>query len=179
MREANVAPAPQMDLIGSKYVAKGTVTVRLAPSNDAEIATTLANGSTIWAVGKVRNQPWVMVAKKGKSIGYVPAASVAPAPAPAVQTVSAKPAQSPAAKTTQAAAAQPAAAQTAAAPFDLDAAPVRTPADLDALAPTEKADVVVASVTCRDIKTTATAKGETATSTRTACKSPDGSWELN
>ncbi|MGE5516200.1 MAG: glycine zipper domain-containing protein [Bacteroidota bacterium] len=175
VREANVAPAPQLDLIGAKYVAKAGATVRLSPSNDAEVATTLANGSTVWAVGKVRNQPWIMVAKKGKSIGYVPAASLAPA----VQTAAAKPSQ-PTPRATQASApAQPAAAETAAAPFDLDAAPVRTPADLDALAPTEKADVVVASVTCRDIRTTASAKGETATSTQTACKSPDGSWELN
>lgn len=179
VREANVAPAPQLDLIGAKYVAKGAATVRLSPSNDAEVATTLANGSTVWAVGKVRNQPWIMVAKKGKSIGYVSAASLAPAPAPAVQAAVAKPTQ-PAPKATQASVpAPPTAAQTAAAPFDLDAAPVRTPADLDALAPTEKADVVVASVTCRDIRTTASAKGETAASTQTACKSPDGSWELN
>jgi len=56
---------------------------------------------------------------------------------------------------------------------------VRTPADLDALGPNEKADVVVASVACRDIRTTASSKGETASTTQTACRSPDGSWELN
>jgi len=171
VRDANVAPPPQLDLIGGKYVTKGAANVRLSPAADAPVATTLPSGTTIWAVGKVHDRPWIMVAKGGKSIGYVNAISLTPAPKPAVSaTAPVKPA--PATSTAQ--------AQPAAAPFDLDAAaPVRTPADLDALAPTEKADVVVASVTCRDIKTTATAKGETAVSTQTACKSPDGAWELN
>lgn len=166
VRDAAVAPAGPLDLIGAKYVAKASAPVRLAPSAGADTASTLAKGSSIWAVGKVQNQPWIMVARNGKSIGYVDAASLSPAPKTA-KTVTAT------AKATQTTAAAPAA-------FDLDAAtPVRTPADLDALAPTEKVDVVVASVACRDIKTTASAKGETAVSTQTACKSPDGAWELN
>lgn len=168
VRAADVAPAPQLDLIGAKYVAKGAAPVRLAPADQADVATTLAGGSTVWAVGKVRNQPWIMVAKGGKSIGYVSASALSPAPKP-VQTAAATPVKA-------TAAAKPAQQ----APFDLDAAaPVRTPADLDALAPNEKADVVVASVACRDIRTTATAKGETASTTQTACRSPDGSWDLN
>lgn len=173
VRDANVAPAPQLDLIGGKYVAKSTTSVRLAPSPDAAVATSLAAGSTIWAVGKVTNQPWIMVAKGGKSIGYVSAGSVSPAPKPTqMAATTTKVSTLP---TTPAAPVQ----QTAAT-FDLDsAAPVRTPADLDALAPTEKADIVVASVMCRDIRTTASAKGETASATQTACKSPDGAWILN
>lgn len=159
VRDASVAPAGQLDLIGAKYVAKTSANVRLAPSKDADLATTLPAGSTIWAVGKVQDKPWIMVAKNGKSIGYVAASSLSPAPASTVAS-------------TQTASTQKAA-------FDLDAsAPVRTPADLDALEASEKADVVTASVTCRDIKTVASSKGETATSTQTACKSPDGSWNL-
>lgn len=181
VRDANVAPAPQLDLIGAKYAAKSTTNIRNAPSVESDVTGSVAGGSTIWAVGKVHDQPWIMVARGGKSIGYVTASNLAPAPAvpttfqsaaakptPVVQTAVAKPSQ------------VTASAQPAAAPFDLDGPPpVRTPADLDALGPTEKADVVVASVTCRDIKTTASAKGETATSSQTACKSPDGSWVLN
>lgn len=148
VRDANVAPAAQIDLIGVKYVTKSSTNVRLAPSKEAGLATTLPSGADIWAVGKVHDQPWIMVARGGKSIGYVTATNVVPA-----------------------------SAQQAA--FDLDAAaPVRTPADLDALAPTEKADVVTASVMCRDVKTVASSNGESATSTQTACKSPDGSWNL-
>jgi surface antigen len=161
VRDANVAPAPQLDLIGAKYVVKTRVAVRLNPSEDADTATTLAAGATIWAVGKVRGQSWIMVAKGGKSIGYAPASTLGPAPRP-VQTAVAKPAAAP-----------------PPAPLDLDAAaPVRTPTDLDALGPNEKADTLVASVACRDVKTTATTRGQTETATQTACKSPDGSWNL-
>lgn len=165
VRDANVTPPAQLDLIGTRYQAKSTSNVRLAPSTDADVATTLPAGSTIWAVGKVHDQPWIMVAKGGKSIGYVSAQNLGPVPKPA--------SPKPAANTT-------ASSQPQSAPYDLDAtAPVRTPADLDALAPTEKADTIVASVSCRDLKTTATANGQSSTSTQTACKSPDGSWELN
>lgn len=170
VREVGVAPAGQLDLIGAKYVAKSTTPVRLSPSTDGEVASSLPTGAHIWAVGKVSGQPWIMVAKNGKSVGYVSAAAVQPAPK--TQAVAAKP------KATGTSTAQAQATQQSAAAFDLDsAAPVRTPADLDSLG--GQTDTVVASVTCRDIKTTATAKGETQTATQTACKSPDGAWQLN
>lgn len=172
VRDAQVAPSTQLDLIGARYVAKANTNVRLAPSTDAAVGTTLAGGAPIWAVGRVREQDWIMVARHGKSIGYVAASTIQPAPKPPVATV-AKAASAPTPV-------KDAAAQST--PFDLDeAAPVRSPADLDAIAQKqdEKADLVVASVTCRDIKTTATAKGDTATSTQVACKSPDGAWQLN
>ena len=158
VRDAAVAPAPQLDLIGAKYTVKAASPVRLAPSPDADVATTLPGGSVIWAVGKVHGQNWIMVAKGGKSIGYAPAANLAPAPKPSQAAPAAK--------------APPA--------FDLDAPPpVRAPADLDALGPGQKVDVVTASVTCRDVKMTATTSGQSETSKQTACKSPDGSWNLD
>lgn len=173
VRDANVAPAPQLDLIGAKYVAKSTTNVRLAPSTDADIATSIPGGSALWAVGKVHDRPWIMVARNGKSIGYVTAANVVPAPVAQTAALSPSAPIKPATAPAQAVAAPDGA-------FDLDtAAPVRTPADLDALGPTEKADVVTASVTCRDIKTTVTANGQTATDAQTACKSPDGAWQLD
>ncbi|MCE2577695.1 hypothetical protein NO263_06750 [Gluconacetobacter entanii] len=56
--------------------------------------------------------------------------------------------------------------------FDLDAAPA---------APEGKtvSSNVNASVTCRDLKTVATDKGKSSTSTETACRSAQGVWELN
>ncbi|RBM08772.1 hypothetical protein [Novacetimonas cocois] len=56
--------------------------------------------------------------------------------------------------------------------FDLDAAPS---------APASKtvSSTVNASVTCRDLKTVATDKGKSSTATETACRSPQGVWELN
>jgi len=170
VRDANVAPAGQLDIIGAKYVAKSATKIRLAPTTDSDEVTTLAGGATIWAVGKVHGQPWIMVARGGKSIGYVTATNVIPAPTVA----------SPAPVPAKPASAEPP-APAAAAAFDLDSAPppVRTPADLDALGPTEKVDTVTASVSCRDLKTTVTANGQTSTDGQTACRSPDGAWQLD
>ena len=160
VRDANVAPASNLDMIGAEYVVSGKATVRLAPFADAQVATMLGSGSAVWAVGKVHDQPWIMVAQHGQSIGYVAASTVKRAPAaPKLQTNS-----------TQVA-------------FDLDStAPVRAPADLDSIEvkdPSVKVDMMVASVTCRDLTTTATAKGQTKTTTQTACRAPDGSWDID
>lgn len=154
VRDTNVAPAPRLDVIGAKYVARSAANVRAAPSEDAAVTTSLRPGSAVWAVGKVPDRPWIMVARNGTSIGYLDADAIAPA------------------RRTQAASATP---------FDLDStAPVRTPADLDALGPGEKADMVTASVACRDIRTTAKgADGQTMSNQQTACKSPDGAWQLD
>ena len=164
VRDAAVAPAPGLDLIGARYAAKKAVNVQLAPAADSPVAQALPAGGVIWAVGKVQGQPWIMVAKHGKSIGYVPAAAVAPAPPKPAAAAPSTPSAAPAA--------QPAA-------YDLDAAPVRSAADLDKLEAGTTKDVVVASVTCRDVKTTATSKSDTASSTQSACRSPDGAWVLN
>lgn len=164
VRDAKVAPAGQLDLIGARYRAKTNANIRLAPSQDADKVQTLPTGAPIWAVGKVAGKPWIMVAQKGKSVGYISADLIEPEP-----KVAAVPASTKTSTQIQASAAYD---------LDADAAPIRAPADLDALAAGETKDVVEANVTCRDLKTTATAKGETSTTKQTACRSPDGSWEL-
>jgi surface antigen len=176
VRDANVTMTNQIDLIGAKYEAKSTTHIRNSPGTDGEPTGSIAGGSTIWVVGKVHDQPWYMVARGGKTIGYTTSTNLIPAPPKPVQMASAGTQPPNGGKLAQVTSSAPSTTQ----PYDLDAAaPVRTPADLDALAPTEKADVLVASVTCRNIKTTATAKGQSASSTQTACRSPDGSWDLN
>jgi surface antigen len=37
---------------------------------------------------------------------------------------------------------------------------------------------VTAAVPCRDVKTTLTTQGKSETISQSACKSPDGTWEL-
>lgn len=181
VRDAGVAPAPKLDLIGARYVATGNANVRQAPTTDSAVATSLPAGSTVWAIGKMSGQPWIMVARDGKSIGYVHASLLSahgkpsgqpPAPsAPGATQVAAAP-------STEAAAGASNEAKPAA--FDLDAeAPVRTVVDLDNLPADQEADVIVASVMCRDIETTASVGGETVTDTQIACKAPDGTWELD
>jgi surface antigen len=180
VRDVQVASPGQLDSIGAQYVAKNKTSIHAAPTASGDVTGSVNKGSAIWVVGKVHDQPWLMVARGGKSIGYVAAGGLAPAPAKSTQAVAAasnKSSVSPISSTANAR--SPSATPTASPAFDLVAqAPVRTPADLDALAPNEKSDEVVASVMCRDIKTTATVKGQTETSTQTACKSPDGSWDL-
>ena len=161
IRDSNVAPAPELDPIGRTYEAKTMTNIRLAPTADSGISGTLAPGNKITAVGKVRGEPWIMVARSGRAIGYVSAANLEPVPPRA---------------RAPAAAAAPASAQPT---FDLDSdAPVRSAADLDALPAGTTVDKVTASVLCRDIKTTVTSNGQSASSTQAACKSPDGTWEL-
>jgi surface antigen len=158
---ADITSAP-IDYRGSVYQVLKTANVRRAPSGDAGLVTTLPAGSTIWAVGEVHGQPWIMVAEHGKAIGYVSKPLLSQAPTPALQAVGAGPASpSPSASS------------------DIDLPPLRSQQALKTLGPNEKANTVVASVTCREISTTATAKGETATSVQSACQSPDGAWQLN
>jgi surface antigen len=180
VRDAKVASAPELDLIGRKYQAKTTTNIRLAPTVDSDIAGKLSAGDKITAVGKVRGEPWIMVARGGRTIGYVSAEHLEPVPqAPkALAATAGVPASAPTSTTapTPSGGSNQAAAPSA---FDLDAdAPVRAAADLDALGPDTKVDRINAAVPCRDIKTTVTSKGQSETSTQTACKSPDGTWEL-
>jgi len=182
VRDANVAPAENLDFIGASYWVKSATHVRLAPSTNSDIASTLSGGSAIWVVGKVHGQPWLLVSKRGTSIGYVTASNVVPkkeSSAVASTSKDAKPAASGAGSSPSAAGESSSEPAT----FDLDtSAPVRTTFDLDSLEKTPgsatKVDTVTANVTCRDIKTTVTAKGNTETSNQTVCKSPDGSWDL-
>lgn len=168
VRDATVAPATDLDPIGATYRARSATTIRLAPNATSSVVGPLASGEKFEAVGKVRGAPWVMVARSGKAVGYAPAGDVEPLPRPA-----------PVATAAAAAPASPPAAARPAKSFDLDSeAPVRTGADLDALPPGTAVDKVTANVPCRDLKMTVSSKGESETSNQTACKSPDGSWEL-
>lgn len=187
VRDASVAPAPQMDIISALYDVKRETPVRLAPSEGAEVTTTLSTKTSVWAVGKVRGTNWIMVARKGKSIGYVQEADIAlrkaVKKAEPVQAAKASPeklvplASSVNKEQAAGAEASPATMSAPTDAYDLDAeGPVRTPVDLDALGPDTQKDILVAEVSCRDLQTSVTAKGETRTSTSTACKTPDGSW---
>jgi surface antigen len=172
VRDAKVEPTPDIEPIGRTYQAKTTTNIRLGPSTNTDVAGQLAAGSRITAVGKVKGQPWIMVARGGRTIGYVSQANVEPAPPKTGVATSSGPVA-----TASAAGSAPAPASHAG--FDLDSdAPVRAPADLDALPADTKVDRINAAVPCRDVKTTVTSKGQSETTTQSACKSPDGTWEL-
>jgi surface antigen len=157
VRDARVLPSADLDIIGRSYQARTGTRVHLAPSAESDVAGSLTAGESITAVGHVRGAPWIAVARGGRTIGYVGDTTIG----------------LPARQATAMAAASPKAG------FDLDAAaPVRKVADLDAVAPNTKVDRVTAAVPCRDVKTTLTTQGKSETISQSACKSPDGTWEL-
>ena len=183
VRGANVASAGKIDFIGAGYQVKSSTIVRLEPSSKSAVATTLPRGSTIWAVGKVHDEPWIMVSKQGQSIGYVPDSNIIPASQWTAVASTSKNAKAAVTEASYRSTAASSLQSSEPATFNLDSsAPIRTPMDLDSLATaphsTAKVDTVMASVTCRDLKTMATAQGVTETSKKTVCKSPDGSWDI-
>ena len=177
VRASDVAAPPPLDAIGARYQARSTTHVYAAPDAHSVSLATLSRGSHIWAVGRVRGENWLLVARGGKSVGYVTASKLGPAAS-----------LEPSYAATGTAPGAPVAAKGAQAPtgpaYDLDADNVvRAPADLDALQGNDtsgdKVDTVVASVTCRDLQTTATTNGTTQTTKATACRAPDGAWQLD
>jgi len=175
-RLKSVQAPGEMALIGKPYAVKGTsVNVRSGPSARNPIIHTVRKGEIYNAVGRVKGTPWIMVASKGKSFGYIHDSLLVPASETEVNAEIDK---------------RIAAKQTASA-VDLDVI------DLDAMAPTLREtdavdldakfandkDVVVevASVAteCRELQATVSTPNDQSKSSFTACKAPDGAWELN
>ncbi len=172
IREADVAEPADLEAIGARYSATASTRIHAAPDQKSASNGTLARGDHIWAVGRLRSAPWLLVARNGKSVGYVSSAKLAPL----VQSAEYASAAAPAAPIT----ARGTAAPTGTA-YDLDAADavVRQPADLDGPQNGDKVDLVSADVTCRDLRTDASVGGKADSTTKTACRSPDGAWQLD
>ncbi|MEO1751131.1 SH3 domain-containing protein [Thiofaba sp. EF100] len=163
VRDKNVEPPPQLDLIGKTYVAKSAVNVRAAPSTKSDVVNGLKAGEEFTAVGKVVGAPWVAVAKKGRTVGYVSQSYVAEGRA--VQQV---------------ASASSLRASRGVKPgggVDLDALGMAG-VDLD------KEGIVVekvaATTTCRPLTIQLKSKdGQSETQTSQACRGTDGAWEIS
>lgn len=190
----------EMILIGRPYEVTGSsVNVRTGPGLDRPVNTTVQRGDVLTAVGKVTGaeDAWIMVAREGRSFGYVHGSLLAPASdeaiarakqqrardeAPQIATAKAEPA-TPAPAMEQAPAEQPQERQVAA-------------VDLDAVEPTlrqaeavnldevfaEDEDVVVEEMAvtteCREMRANIQTAEEASEDTFTACKAPDGAWEI-
>jgi predicted homoserine dehydrogenase-like protein len=66
-------------LIGKPYQARQDANVWAAPTTDARVVAGLRTGETIDAVGKVEGRDWYMIARNGRSIGYVSGGVIGPA----------------------------------------------------------------------------------------------------
>lgn len=162
-RSPKVQPVANMTLINKPYRAIKSANVRNAPNLNAEKIAGLPASTTFTAIGRTNND-WIMVGRRGVTIGYVYA--------PLVELVKASPAKTNtnnvvADKATDLDSLEVASA--ASKGFDLDAV------DLDA-APLEQQ--VAAQATCRTLNYDVTAKGSSEQQTVKACQAADGAWEL-
>jgi surface antigen len=161
-RTPKVQPVANMTLINQPYEAIKSANVRNAPTTDADKVAGLPTGTTFTAIGRTDND-WIMVGRRGVTIGYVYA--------PLVRQVQPKPAASSSA----------ALADTA---TDLDSLDVASAArqgiDLDAFdldaAPVEQQ--ITAQATCRTVNYDMTSNGQNQQQTVKACQAADGAWEL-
>jgi len=162
-RTPKVQPVANMTLINKPYRAVKSANVRNAPDLNAERVASLPVDTTFTAIGRTDND-WIMVGRRGVTIGYVYA--------PLVEQVIAAPAPSSAGQ---------AVADSA---TDLDSLDVASAAskgiDLDAIdldaAPVEQQ--VVAQTTCRTLNYNVSAQGSQEAHSVQACQAADGAWEL-
>ncbi|MGK9066351.1 SH3 domain-containing protein [Stutzerimonas chloritidismutans] len=158
-RTPKVQPVANMTLINQPYRALKSANVRNAPDLNADKVAGLPTGTTFTAIGRTDND-WIMVGRRGVTIGYVYAPLVAKVEAQTAQTAKADTAT------------------------DLDSIDVATASskgidldavDLDAL-PVEQP--VTAQTTCRTIQYDVTTQGSNEVETAKACQASDGAWEL-
>jgi len=162
-RTPKVQPVANMTLINQPYEAIKSANVRNAPTTNADKVAGLPTGTTFTAIGRTDND-WIMVGRRGVTIGYVYA--------PLVRQVQPKPVS---------VASASAVADSA---TDLDSLDVASAArqgidldafDLDAV-PVEQQ--VTAQATCRTVNYDMTSKGQNQQQTVKACQAADGAWEL-
>lgn len=166
-----------LQIIGEPYVARSSSNLRAGPSVDSSIVGGLRQGETFEAIGRVvgiehKGKGWIAVGKSGgKLVGYVWEPLV---------VVSAKPTSS-----TQTALATREDIQRenrvrAKEPVDLDALDIRVAdqaggTDLDALF---EEDTITADTRCRDMDVAVEKGSKDGSSSITACKAPNGAWEI-
>lgn len=167
-RTAQVQAVPNMKLLNSPYRAIKSANVRNAPDQSAEKVGGLAAGSTFTAIGRTDNN-WIMVGRRGVSVGYVYAPLVEAATehkAPATAVATSSKAAAPVAQVAEA--------------TDLDAldtvAAKEQGFDLDSMNVVE--EKVAAQTTCRTVNYNVTTKGSSEQQAIQACQAADGAWEL-
>ena len=182
VRDKTVAAPPPLEIVGETFIANRNANVRQAPGTDAAVIETLPAGSRIQAVGKVVGSEWILVARNNRSIGYVFAPLLAPAP------------QVAAVPFPESATAYETAGTSSAAAIDLDAVPItdrevamRPAVDLDALESDDAVDLdaeglvveeVAAVQQCRTVNITVSKDGKQEAESFESCRAPDGAWEI-
>lgn len=156
-----VASPVGMTIVGEERVITKGANVRAAPSTDSDVLTGLREGDRINAVGTVSKGNWYLVGRDGKAIGYV------------YHTLLAEPNAAPETHMVAAAATEdPEAAKVA------DEKVVERDSEVIDLDAEFETETLVVQTTCRDLSMTVSDGNETEQKNYSACKSPDGVWEL-
>ncbi|CDF81466.1 SH3 type 3 domain-containing protein [Pseudomonas knackmussii B13] len=161
-RLPKVQTVSNMTVLNKPFRTLKSANLRNAPSDSAEKVGGLQANATFMAMGRTDNN-WIVVGRRGVTVGYIYAPLTAPvsAVAPAV----------PSAGTTNVASVAPATDLDAlddkkakADGFDLDAVPVQ--------------ETMAAQTTCRTVNYDIDAQGSHEQQTVKACQAGDGAWEL-
>lgn len=153
-RTAQVQSVANMTLLNQTYYAHKSSNVRSAPNTSGSRVGSLLPGSSFTAMGRTDNN-WIMVGRKGVTVGYVYAPLVSSKPL--VQKAQTNPAM---------------------AATDLDSMPDAVAKqqgfDLDSV----QLETVSAQTACKTLDYKVTAKGATEQQQVKACQADDGAWEL-
>lgn len=177
-----VPAAPRLALMQGTYTvhAASNVNVRAAPTTRADVVGNVHSGETVDAVGKVVDADWMLVARNGKTLGYIASSLLAPVTGDQTTQASTAPAMPDApGKAGTVASSITSSAHTAAtpAPFKLVEAPVATTpmpvATVSSLPPAPDNS----SITCRTVTRTASKDGESGTETVKYCKTANDGWQ--
>lgn len=166
-----------LEIIGEPYVARSSSKLRAGPTVDSSVVGGLRQGENFEAIGRVigatyKGDGWIAVGKSGgKLVGYVWEPLVVASTEPAASTRTALTTRDDIQRENQ---------EQAKEPIDLDALDIRVAdesggTDLDALF---EADTITANTRCRDMDVTAEKGSQDGSSSITACKAPNGAWEI-
>ncbi|MBU2710612.1 glycine zipper 2TM domain-containing protein [Zooshikella harenae] len=155
-RDKRVVKVMNLTLIGKTFQAKQRSNVRNAPEKQGYRVTSLAAGEQVTAVGKTPSN-WVMIAKKGVTIGYVHGSLLKPVAVQEKQTVLKT------AKTNENSNQQPKS-------INIDDIELK---DVDVVE-----DSMAVNTECRSLDMKINNKGKSGNESFDTCKGADGAWEI-
>lgn len=195
VRERGVAAPPPIEVLGETWVATTGARLRAAPTTDSETIGGLKDGERFQAIAQVVDQPWIMVGRNNRTVGYVHASLVEVAPTEVAAVTADAVADDTVAVTdsrqglttsrdldamladpkTPASAAD---SQEDGAPAKQDGQDDQQVASVDLDSMNLVAEEVEVTTTCRTLDVNATKDGESGGNTVQACRAQDGMWEI-
>ncbi len=79
-RKIELEKAPPLDMIGEPYTITKTSNVRGGPGTDYKVLEVISKDTTVDVIGKVQDQPWMLVGFNNTGSGFVHTSLVQPVP---------------------------------------------------------------------------------------------------